>query len=133
MEMDSSFRFGTCHFGNLKREVSLTFLFQIRIIRKKQKGCPFGGFLYDRWLVKANLDHKNGGEKNHAFDFPPKQHPDRLRPDSASRTGKKISSFNMSGFIPHFQKIPKLGWKAPFAPGEQDFRCKVCVRDGAGL
>ena len=53
------------------------------------------------------------GKKNHAFDFPPKQHPDRLRPDSASRTGKKISSFNMSGFIPHFQKIPKLGWKAP--------------------
>ena len=32
MEMDSSFRFGTCHFGNLKREVSLTFLFQIRIL-----------------------------------------------------------------------------------------------------
>lgn len=63
MEMDSSFRFGTCHFGNLKREVSLTFLFQIRIIRKKQKGCPFGGFLYDRWLVKTNLDHKNGGKR----------------------------------------------------------------------
>lgn len=30
--MDSSFRFGTCRFGNLKREVSLTFLFQIRIL-----------------------------------------------------------------------------------------------------
>ena len=25
-----------------------------------------------------------GGKKNHAFDFPPKQHPDRLRPDSVS-------------------------------------------------
>lgn len=35
-----------------------------------------------------------GGKKNHAFDFPPKQHSDRLRLDSASRTGKKISSFN---------------------------------------
>lgn len=62
MEMDSSFRF-----GNLKREISLTFLFKIRIIRKKQKGCPFGGFLYDRWLAKTNLDHKNGREKESCF------------------------------------------------------------------
>lgn len=35
--------------------------------KKSKKGCPFGGFLYDRWLVKANLDHKNGGEKESCF------------------------------------------------------------------
>lgn len=61
------------------------------------------------------------------------QHEKELLHTLKTEYGKKISCFNVSGFIPHFQKIPKIGWKAPFAPGEQDFRCKVCVRDGAGL
>lgn len=36
-------------------------------------------------------------------------------------------------FIPQFQKSPKFRRKAPLAPGKQDFGCKVCICDGAGL
>ena len=31
-------------------------------IRKKAKRLPFRRLLYDRWLAKTNLDHKNGRE-----------------------------------------------------------------------